>query len=91
MGGRPRDCYGLYTTCFALTPGNARYNDGFKLHGIKMPPTLFWGLVIGFPALPTLRAYYFISYKTEVNFYLWAETERLTLSTSQMAGNPSNC
>ena len=70
MGYCPRDCYGLYTTRFALTPGNARYNDCFKLHGIKMPPTLFRCLVIGFPEHPTLRAYYFISYKTEVNFYL---------------------
>ncbi len=35
-----------------------------------MPPTSFWGLVIGFPALSTLRAEYFISYNTEVDFYL---------------------
>jgi len=35
-----------------------------------MSPTLFGGLVIGFPAHPTLRAYYFIAYKSEVNFYL---------------------
>jgi hypothetical protein len=70
MGGSPRDSDGLYSTRFALTPGDARYNDGFKLRGIKMPPTLFRGLVIGFTAVSTLMAEHFISYKTEVNLYL---------------------
>jgi hypothetical protein len=50
----PRNAARFHTALGTLRPRRRGYQDGFELHGVKVPPRTLWSMIVPRPVLTTL-------------------------------------